>query len=228
MGIMTPLKARNAAAKQAKGDSQAAMRLYKEAVAEGLNVPRYLLGYSVLLLRNGAYQAARELLVKAQKAPGMTADQRITLYVNYACSVYKLGDLQKGIDVLKQQHDKQPCGLIYETLGYLYVEAGVFEKALAFNEEALEYDDEDSIVLDNLGQTYFRLGQDQAKAKEYFLKAHALKPTQIDTLYFLALYDIGEGNASEAKEKLENALEGRFSPLNYATTERIQEALGRV
>jgi len=228
MGIMTNLKARNAAAKQAKGDSQAAMRLYKEAVAEGLNVPRYLLGYSVLLLRNGEYQVARELLVKAQNAPGMTADQRITLFVNYACSVYKLGDLQKAINVLEGQHAKQPCGLIYETLGYLYVEAGCFEKALAFNEEALEYDDEDSIVLDNLAQTHYRLGRDQAKAKEYFLKAHALKPSQIDTLYFLALYDSSDGNTEAAKEKLENALEGRFSPLNYATVERIQEAINRL
>ena len=38
-------------------------------------------------------------------------------------------------------------GLVYETLGYLYVEAGDYEKALAFNTEAYEYDDEDSICL---------------------------------------------------------------------------------
>ena len=228
MGIMTTLKARNAASKQAKGDLQGAMRLYKEAVSEGLNVPRYLLSYSVLLLRNGEYQAARELLVYAQKAPGMTADQRITLFVNYACCVYKLGELQKAIDVLERQHAKQPCGLIYETLGYLYIEAGDYAKALAFNEEALDYDDEDSITLDNLAQTHYRMGQDKAKAKEYFLKAHTLKPSQIDTLYFLALYDIDEGNVATGKEKLENVLDSRFSPLNYASKERIQEVLDRL
>lgn len=228
MGIMTTLKARKAASLQAKGDSQSAMRLYKEAVSEGLNTPRYLLSYSVLLLRNDEYQAARELLVKAQKAPGMTADQRTTLFVNYACSVFKLGDLQKGIDVLEKQHAKQPCGLIYETLGCLYIETGEYEKALSFNEEALDYDDEDSIVLDNLAQTHYRLGKDKAKAKEYFLKAHSLKPSQIDTLYFLALYDIDDGNVEAGKEKLENALDGRFSPLNYASKEKIQEVLDRL
>ena len=110
-------------------------------------------------------------------------------------------------------------------LGYLYVEAGDYEKALAFNTEAYDYDDEDSITLDNLAQTYYRLGNDKAKAREFFQKAIELKPTQIDTLYFLAQYDIEEGNKDAAREKLEKALKGRFSPLNYATREMVQASL---
>lgn len=224
MGMMTLLKARNAAAKQAKGEIQEALKLYREAMEEGLSEPRYILGYSVLLLRQGEYQAARELLVKFQKAP-MTEDQRTTLFVNYACAVYKLGELEKAIQVMEGQHRKQPSGLVYETLGYLYIEAGETEKALAFNQEALEYDDEDSITLDNLGQAHYRLTGDKAKAKEYFEKALAIKPSQLDTLYFLAQYDIEEGKKDAAREKLETALAGRFSPLNYATRERVQALL---
>lgn len=224
MGMMTLLKARNAAARQAKGEIQEALKLYREAMEEGLSEPRYILGYSVLLLRQGEYQTARELLVKFQKAP-MTEDQRTTLFVNYACAVYKLGELEKAIQVMEGQHRRQPSGLVYETLGYLYIEAGDTEKALAFNQEALEYDDEDSITLDNLGQAYYRLVGDKAKAKEYFEKALAIKPSQLDTLYFLAQYDIQEGKKDEAREKLEKALAGRFSPLNYATRERVQALL---
>ena len=99
------------------------------------------------------------------------------------------------------------------------MEAGDYEKALAFNTEAYEYDDEDSITLDNLAQTYYRLGNDKAKAREFFQKAIELKPTQIDTLYFLAQYDIEEGNRDAAREKLEKALKGRFSP---STTPRAK------
>ncbi len=225
MGMMTMLKARNAANKQAKGDIEGAMQLYKEAMDEGLNDPRSMLSYSVLLLRAGQYQEARDLLVKTQKAPGLTDEQRVTLFVNYAACVYKQGDIEKGIGVLERQHQKQPSGLVYETLGYLYVEAGDAEKALAYNLEAYEYDDEDSITLDNLGQTYFRLVGDKEKAKEYFDKAISIRPSQIDTLYFLAQYDIGAGNKEAAKEKLEKALAGRVSPLNYGTHERVQAAL---
>lgn len=224
MGIFTILKARKAVVKHSKGDIQGAMQLYKEAYQEGLTDPRSLLSYSVLLIRNGDFKEARELLVKMQKYP-MAEAQRAQLLVNYASCVYKMGEIEKGIEILERQHQKQPSGMVYQTLGYLYVEAGDFEKALAYNLEAYEYDDEDSITLDNLGQTYYRLAQDKEKAKPYFEKALEQKPGQIDTLYFLAQYDLEEGKKEAAREKLEKALEGRFSPLNYVSRETIEELL---
>ena len=80
-------------------------------------------------------------------------------------------------------------------------------------------------TLDNLAQTYYRLGNDKAKAREFFDKAIEIKPTQIDTLYFLAQYDIEAGDQDAARKKLETAAKGRFSPLNYATREMVQSAL---
>ena len=225
MRLMTEWKARKAASLQAKGEITEAMKLYREVISEGLDSPRYLLSYSVLLVRAGQYQEARELLVKMQHSPQLAPEQRITMFVNYAAAVYKLGDLPKAISVLESQHDKNPCGLIYETLGYLYVEAGDLQKAIAYNEEAVDYDEEDPISLDNLGQAYYRLANDKEKAKEYFLKAIHVKPSQIDTLYFLAQYDIEAGDTEKAREKLETALDGRFSPLNYTSKARIEELL---
>ena len=113
--------------------------------------------------------------------------------MNYAVCCFKLGDIQRGIDLLEKQHQRQPTGLIYGTLGCLYVEAGMTEKALSYNQEALAYDDEDPICLDNMGQTYYRLVGDKAKAKEYFDAAHKIKPGQIDTLWFLSRYDLEAG-----------------------------------
>jgi len=225
MSLIATLKARTAAQKLAKGDAAAAKQLYEEAIAGGLSDPRYLLSYSVLLIRDGEYQKAREFLVKLQSNPALSGESKKQLFVNYAACVYKLGDLPKAIAVLEGQHAKDPSGMIYETLGYLYVEAGETEKALQFNQAALEYDDEDPITLDNLGQTYYRMVGDKAKALEYFQKAHQLKPGQIDTLYFLAQYDIENGDRAAAKEKLESALEGRFSPLNFATKDKVNALL---
>lgn len=224
MGFFTSVKARKASMLINKGDNEGAMKLYEEAVSEGLKDMPSLLAYSVLLIRAGRFQEARELLVKIQKYP-MNDDQRRQLMVNYASCAYKLGNIEKGIELLERMHQKGPSGMVYETLGYLYVEAGDFEKAVSFNLEAYEYDDEDAITLDNLGQAYYRLGNDKEKAKEYFEKALEVKPGQIDTLYFLAKYDAESGNKAAAKEKLEKALEGRFSPLNYATREKVEEAL---
>jgi len=225
MSLMASLKAQSASKKYQSGDIEGARKLFEEALSMGLKEPRYILSYSILLLRGGEYQKSRELLVANQKNPMLNAETKKQLFVNYSVCVYKMGDMEKAIKVLEGQHAKEPTGLIYQTLGYLYVEAGEKEKGLAFNLEALEYDDEDPITLDNLGQYYYRIADDKQKAKEYFEKALEQKPGQIDTLYFLAQLDLEAGNTDAAKEKLQKALEGRFSPLNYANQKMIEEQL---
>ncbi|MBN1777682.1 MAG: tetratricopeptide repeat protein [Clostridiales bacterium] len=225
MSFMASIKAQSAARKYQSGDIETAKQLFEQALQMGLNDPRYILSYSVLLLRNGEYQKARELLVENQKNPLLRGETRRQLHVNYAVCMYKLGDAEKAIRVLESQHNQEPSGLIYQTLGYLYVATGDAEKAVAFNQEALEYDDEDPITLDNIAQAYYLLKKDKKKAREYFIKALEQKPGQIDTLYFLAQYDIEGGNKEAAAEKLRTALEGRFSPLNHASKEMIEEQL---
>ena len=228
MNLIATIKARSAANQMSKGNGAEALKLYEEAESQGLDEPRYLLSYSVLLIRSGEYQKARELLVKHQNNPRLTGETRKQLYVNYAVCLYKQGDLQKGIELLERQHQKDPSGLIYETLGYLYIEAGDKDKAIAYNQEALTYDDEDPITLDNLAQAYYRLAGDKVTAREYFDKAIELKPNQIDTLFFLAQYDLEAGDKVAAKEKLEKALNGRFSPLNYVTRDAVLQKIAEL
>ena len=42
--------------------------------------------------------------------------------MDYAACCFRLGNLDKGIHTLEQQFRKTETGLIYQTLGYLYVE----------------------------------------------------------------------------------------------------------
>lgn len=191
----------------------------------------YMLPYSVLLLRSGGedvFNKVREIMVKAQKAPDMTVERRQQLLMNYSIAIWKTGNLEKAISTLESSHRQAACSLTYQALGFLYIEAGDAEKALKYNLEALEYDDEDPITLDNLGQVYYRLLNDREKAKPYFVKAHEIKPQQIDTLYFLADYDKQEGRPGDAIEKLETALNGNFSPLNYVDRKMVEEALAKL
>ncbi len=283
MGIFSTVKANKAYRLQQKGEKQEAIRLYEEAFQEGVNDPRYNLAYALLIIREGQYQKAKDFLVKHQKAP-MSQEQRTTLLVDYAACCFRLGNLDKGIDVLEQQFRKTKTGLLYQTLGYLYVEkydaanrpdfetvtpaeepveadaarteeeqpenpapetalteqqeepaekpltpeeaweAGR-KKAEEFVRSAVEYDDEDSVCLDNLGQFLYRVLGDRAGAKEWFEKALAVKDSQIDTLYFLSRYDLEAGNKAAALEKLQKAAEGRFSPLNYCDREAIEKEI---
>ncbi len=281
MGMMTAFKANKAYRLQQKGQADEALRLYEEVYAEGMNEPRYNLAYALLMIRKGEFQKAKEFLVAHQKAPGMTPEQRVTLLVDYAACCFRLGDLDKGISTLEKQYRKTETGLLYQTLGYLYVEkydaahrpdfaalereaaeaaareaaaadeteeageaaetaepapalspeeewAAGEKKAEEFIRKSLEYDDEDAICLDNMGQYLYRVKGDRAAAREYFEKAHELKDTQIDTLYFLSRYDLEAGNRSGALEKLEKAAEGRFSPLNYCGRQQIADEIARL
>lgn len=280
MGLKALFTAQKAMRLHNNGKVKEAMPLYEEALAQGLDDMRTILSYGVLLIRDGQYEKAKELLLKHQKNK-MSPEQKTQLFMNYAACCYKLGDIDKGVSLLERQHMRQPTGMVYETLGYLYVEKfdanakeafaqrelarvkreaeerareaaelledgeaapevvipeidvdqlwqeGI-EKALAFEQEAAEYDEDDAICLDNLGQFYYRVLQDKAAAKQWFDKAIEIKEGQIDTLWFLSRYDLDNGNKAAALEKLEKALEGRFSPLNYVTKADIEAEIKRL
>lgn len=276
MGFLTQIKANKAYRLQQKGQNEEARKLYEEAFAEGMNDPRYNLAYALMIIREGEYQKAKEFLVKHQKAPGMTPSQRVTLLVDYAACCFRLGDVDKGINTLELQFRKGETGLLYQTLGYLYVEkydaakrpdfeeqteapgepeeTAVTEETAAaedteetektlspreaweegrkkaedFIRKSVEYDDEDPICLDNMGQFIYRVLEDKAGAREWFDKAYALKDSQIDTLYFLSRYDEEAGDRKAALEKLEKAAGGRFSPLNYCSRETVQKEIERL
>ncbi len=280
MGIATAWKANKALRMQRNGNYQEAIKLYEEAIAEGMNDPRFLMPYALLIIRDGQYQKAREFLVAHQKVP-MSPGQRTEMLVYYATCCFRLGNTDKGISTLEQQFRKTETGLLYQTLGYLYVDkydrdhrpdfeamkaaaapaeetaeeateapaeetaeesaegesagaasltpeeewdAGI-EKAEAFIRQSVEYDDEDSICLDNLGEFLYRVRGDKAAAKEWFNKAIAIKENQIDTLYFLSRYDLDANDPKAALEKLEKAAAGRFSPLNYSSREMIEKEI---
>ena len=135
MGLLTPIKANRAYRLQQKGQREEARKLYEEAFAEGLNDPRYNQAYALLITRMGEYQKAKEFLVKHQKTPGMSQDQRVTLLVNYAACCFRLGNIDKGIDTLEQQFRKTETGLLYQTLGYLYIEKYDAANKPAFEQE---------------------------------------------------------------------------------------------
>ena len=224
-------KIRSALFHHQKGEVDKAKEEYAQLYNRGYIRASYMLPWSIILLREGGeanYKKAKEILAKAQKAPDMDASRRTDLLMNFAVADFKLGNIEKGLELLERAHQNNPNGNTYGALGYMYIAAGMTDKALEFKTVALEYDDEDPVILDNLGQIYYRLLDDKEKALAFFEKAHELKPGQIDTLWFLSRYDLEKGDTEEAIEKLEKAMEGRFSPLNYMTADEITKEIERL
>lgn len=220
MSFMGNLAGNKALSAHGKGDYRTAIKLYEEAYAKGMDKPRLLKSYCVLLIRTSQFDRALEIIKKLEQTK-LDDKGRTDLHINYAIILWKKGHLDRAMEILEDEFKRTKNGTLYSIIGYLKIEQGDAEEAIRFNKEAIEYDEEDAIFLDNLGQTYYRLVGDKEKAKEYFDKAISIKPKAIDTNYFLALYDIENGDYESAKDRLDLARLGVTSPLNYATPEMI-------
>ena len=215
-------------AEEARAEHTKAMELYQKAIDGGIKKPVYLMAYGVLLLRFRRYDEAKELFLKAEKNREITKAERTQLRINFAICQWKLGHLDSAIEQLKIVKADGSNGTVYGSLGYILIEkarqTGDFTEALAFNMEALEYDDEDAVILDNLGQLHLAMGEKE-KALDYFTKAHEKKPSQVDTLYYLAKLASERGEKEKAREYLEQALTGNYSALCTTTREQAQELM---
>jgi len=225
MSFMGNMIGNKALAAHGKSDYKKALELYDEAYAKGMDKFRLLRGYCVLLIRTNQFDKALEVLKKLDKMVGQDPKERIDINVNYAIILWKKGHLDKALEILEREFAKTKNGTMYSIIGYLKIEKGDADEAIRFNREAIEYDDEDPVFLDNLGQTYYRLVGNKEKAKEYFDKAISLKPNAIDTNYFLALYALDAGDNEKARKHLQISRNGFFSPLNYAQPDMIDEKL---
>ena len=185
---------------------------------------KYKLAYGVLLLNKGEFEAARDLFSSVLTDYSQKERIRAMAKMNLSIAYWKLGELDTAIEMLMEVQAKYTTTRIYSTLGYMLIEKGDLDRALEYNLEALDYDDEDPAILDNLAQTYYEMGI-LNQAKKYFLKAEEIKPDQVSTLYYLACIYDKEGNKELAREKLLKALEKDITPLNVISKEDIQRKL---
>lgn len=199
----------------AKAKYDEALRLYGEADRLGLMAFNLQIGHAVLLEREGHFDRARDLLVRLSKQPTLTKDEWFSLRVQYSICQWKTGQIDKAIETIGRAAAHKENGLIYATLGMYLVDrarqTGDFGEALEYSLKGLDYDDEDASVLDNLGQLYEAMAdadggekaaEYRAQSRTYFEKAHAVKPRQITTLYYLARIYHREGDDARARKLL--------------------------
>ena len=201
---------------QAEAKFQEARKLYEEAYQRGMDAPKVLHAYAVLLMRLGDFEKAREVLVKMSKLKGLTDDQWFDLRIQYSIYLWKTGELDKAIETIGRAADYRMSGMIYSTLGMYQVDkakqTGDFAQALEFNQKALDYDDEDAATLDNMAQLYQAMAEAEGagekaagyreKALDFYKKAHEIRPRQITTIYNMARMLHENGDDERARELL--------------------------
>ncbi|HZJ58469.1 MAG TPA: tetratricopeptide repeat protein [Clostridia bacterium] len=208
-----------------RGKYKKALDMYERSEKLGIDRPNYLLSYGVLMLREGNFAKAKELFSTVLTDLPAKEEHKTMAKMNISLAYWKLGDIDVAVEMLEEVHRKHRSGKVYGTLGYLLIQKGDLERALEYNLEALDYDEDDPVILDNLGQIYYKMGQVN-KAKDFFERAEEEKDDQAVTLYYLGIIYSREGSTEKAREKLNKALTCNITPLSAITHGDIEKALG--
>ncbi len=232
---------------QAARDQHArALDLYEQSYTMGHRVPQHVLSFCILLLRAGKPERARDILLELNKNPKITKAQKFDLRVDYAISQWKLGNLDTAIETLRRAEKSQgKSSQVYTILGMILMDkarqTGDYAEAIAYNAEALDYDDEDAATLDNMGWLNLALrdidlreGRDneavqkREEAKKFFARAHEQDPRQVTTCYALAKLNMEDGDLDTAREMIQMAEENRLSEICPVTSQQIQELKAQI
>jgi len=222
MSIIGNFYGRLAYFNHANGKIEKAKELYLKAFEKGATDAHVKNAYGVLLLKEGSFTSAKEIFTNLLES-NLKHDIKQMCKLNLALCLWKLGNIDGAIELLWEVHKAFRNSKVYGSLGYLLIEKGDMEKAMKYNLEAMEYDDKDPIILDNMGQLHYRKGE-MDKAEEYFKKAIECNPKQVDSLFYLGCIAVKRGNNEEGIQYFDQALACRFSALSTVSREMVEDA----
>jgi tetratricopeptide (TPR) repeat protein len=213
-------------AKYSRGDLSGALVLYEKAYRIGKCKTNFLISYAYLLLRSGNLEKSEQLLGSVFKRE-LKADEKMIANSNMALILWKKGDIDGATSLLESVFENYKNTNMYGSLGYMLILKGDLDRALNFNLEAYEYNNSNNVILDNLAQTYYLIGE-YDKSEELYKKILESNPTVPGIYYNYGLLLSDMGQAENALKYLKKALEFKINFLSGVTEEEIKSKIEEV
>jgi tetratricopeptide (TPR) repeat protein len=206
--------------KYSRGDIDEAVRWFKKAHETHNTKPRAEISYAYLQLKQGNLEEAESIL-NSLLSTNLQKDDEMNAKSNLALVLWKKSRLDDAISLMEEVIDNYKTSAVYGSLGYLLIEKGNLDKALAFNLEAYDYNGRNAVIADNLGQTYYSLGE-YDKAEELYKNLMSANPSFPEAYYNYALVLEKLGRLQEALETIRKASDYKLSFLSTVTKEEIE------
>ncbi len=208
------------------GDIEKAIAWYKKAYKTEKAKPPTVASYAYLLLKSGNLSEAETILDRLLRSR-LSKDERLMAKSNMALVQWKKGDLDEAIETLEEVIESYETSNIYGSLGYMLIQKGDLEKALEFNLKAYEYNSENAVIQDNLGQTYY-LMRDYDKATDIYEKLMEKEPSFPEAYYNYALLLKAKGENEKALQTVKKALNYKLTFLSTIQKEDIDKLINEL
>lgn len=210
----------------AKNQIEQSFELYEKAMTQKGCSTMIKIVYAYRLVHAGQCEKSAKILSNLDPMK-MDDSEKLNYNATQALVLWKQGNVNRSIEIYEALLNDKQSLLIYETLGYLYICAKQYEKALAFNLKAYEFSDTSEMIKDNLACSYYYLGYHKKAAKLYkgLIEEHVSFP---DPYYYYALILNEREKYKSALKYLNLALEKKESNLSQLTHSNIKYMITQI
>lgn len=206
--------------KYTRNSMEEAIPWFGRAYTTGRTKPSIGISYGYLLLKNGKVEESEKVFntILSRK---LSQEDKMLVQSNIALVHWKKGDLEKAIALLEDIYKSYKTSNLYGSLGYLLILKGDMDRALEFNLEAYEYNNSNSVILDNLGETYYHR-MDYEKAEEIYEKLMEKNPAFPEAYFHYAMVLWKTDRQEKALEMMRRALNYNFTFLSSVSKGEIE------
>lgn len=211
-------------------DHEKGFMWFEKAYKTGKMKTHSALFYAYLLLRDGKLQQSEKMIndILVERRPDLSRQDYLNAKLNRALIKWKASDIDTAIEMVQEIYDENfRTTAVYGVLGYLYIEKGEYEKAMEINKEAVEYNSDDNIIMDNYALNFLCLG-DIKKSEELYLALLEKEPDFIEPYYNYGTLLEKRGDKDTAREYYNKALTYREKFLSTVSHEEIRNRLDQL
>ncbi len=209
-----------------KGNIEQGLAWFEKAYKTGVAKPKTIISYAYLLLKSGNIEDSERILENLLRSR-LETDERMLAKSNKALVEWKKGNLDNAIETLEEVISDFETTNIYGSLGYMLIQKGDLDKALEFNLKAYDYNSLNTVILDNLGQTYY-LRQEYDKAAEIYKNLLKEEPSFPEAYYNYGLVLKAQNENEKALEMAKKALNYKISFLSTIKKENIDSLIAEL
>ena len=206
------------------------IKILRLAYSTGKLTAQNQLMYAYIIIRYGLLDEAETVINKALVLGRhvLTDSEVMASDFNKALITWKRGDLSSAIVQLEELYEAgYKTSAFFGSLGSFYLLNKEYDKALSLAREGVEYDREDLVSRDNLGQAYLELGM-LSEAQEVYEELIPMGPSFIEAYYNYGSVLEKRGSLEEAKKFYGLALTYEEKYLSTISLETVNEAYERV